>query len=305
MTMGKDLVKKTDADLAILKGLKTKVKRTRTQVPTGQIDFLRMLKSGRWVYGQNNMRVQEGSLWAINPLSFKSGYVCWTDYPDDAKKKNKMLNKIMLPLGSELPDESDLKQFFDDADEYNNGQPWPYNPNMSVEMTCVSGEDKGKTVLYETSSKGGLGLLGADGYLDKMENMVDEGTPVAIIRLVNDEYDHPTWGETLTPDFEYVEWRSLSDDTAVETTDEEEEDEAPKRTRSRSSKPAKQIEKDEAEDVEAEDEDEEDEAPRRRRDEPEDAEEPPKRRRSRPAGDEDEDAGEAPEPTRRRRRPAA
>jgi hypothetical protein len=304
MTMGKELAKKTDADLAILKGLKTKVKRTRTQVPTGQIDFLRMLKSGRWVYGQNNMRVQEGSLWAINPLSFKSGYVCWTDYPDDAKKKNKMLNKIMLPLGSELPDESDLKQFFDDAEEYNNGQHWPYNPNMSVEMTCVSGEDKGKTVLYETSSKGGLGLLGADGYLDKMENMVDEGTPVAIIRLVNDEYDHPTWGETLTPDFEYVEWRTLTDNTAVEfvfvsTTDEDEdeEDEAPKRTRSRSSKPAKQIEKveDEVEDVEDEDEE----------DEPEDAEEPPKRRRSRPAGDEDEDAGEAPEPTRRRRRPAA
>jgi hypothetical protein len=304
MTMGKELAKKTDADLAILKGLKTKVKRTRTQVPTGQIDFLRMLKSGRWVYGQNNMRVQEGSLWAINPLSFKSGYVCWTDYPDDAKKKNKMLNKIMLPLGSELPDESDLKQFLDDAEEYNNGQPWPYNPNMSVEMTCVSGEDKGKTVLYETSSKGGLGLLGADGYLDKMENMVDEGTPVAIIRLVNDEYDHPTWGETLTPDFEYVEWRTLTDNTAVEfvfvsTTDEDEdeEDEAPKRTRSRSSKPAKQIEKveDEVEDVEDEDEE----------DEPEDAEEPPKRRRSRPAGDEDEDAGEAPEPTRRRRRPAA
>lgn len=272
--MGTEVAKKAETQLAALKGLKTKVQKTKRALPAGKIDFLRMLKSGKWVFGQNNMRVQEGSMWAINPLTFKSGYVCWTDYPDGAKKKNKMLNKVMLPLGSEMPDPEDLKKFYADADEYNNGEPWSYDPNMSVEMTCVSGEDKGKTVLYETSSKGGTGLLGA--YLDKMEAMIDEDTPVAIIKLVNDEYDHPTWGETLTPDFEYVEWRALDDAGPVEEAPEEDE---PSPDDTGDTGEAASTEEEEVERI--------------------------KEARRRAAAKDADDEGDAPQPTRRRRRPAA
>jgi len=278
--MGTEVAKKNEGQLAILSSLKTKVQKSKAQAPSvGQMDFLRMLKSGKWVFGQNNMRVQEGSLWAVDPLSFKSGFVCWTDYPDSAKRKNKMLNKVMLPLGSDLPAEEDLKSFFDDADEYNNGEPWPYAANMSVELTCISGEDKSKTVLYETSSKGGIGLIGKDGWLGKMEQMIDEGTPVAVIRLTSDSYIHDQWGETMTPDFDYVEWRAL-DDTSPIGGDEAPPEAEPQQEATGA--PEAVVVATEEEEIER-----------------------IKEARREAAAEQPDDGGDAPQPTRRRRRPAA
>ena len=39
--------------------------------------FLKMDKSGHWVFGVDRDEVEAGSLWAVNPFSFVHGYVAW------------------------------------------------------------------------------------------------------------------------------------------------------------------------------------------------------------------------------------
>ena len=37
------------------------------------------MKSGEWVFGQENEEVQEGSQWVVNVMSLAHGYCCWVE----------------------------------------------------------------------------------------------------------------------------------------------------------------------------------------------------------------------------------
>jgi len=259
-------------DLANLQGLKQAVAKTRSEVPdVGSKPFLKLEKTGNWVYGQQGVVVEAGSLWAINPLSFMHGYVCWTDYPKEAKKKNQNLGKVVVGLGKDKPEKANLAEYID-PDGWNNGQPWEWTTCISVELTCVSGEDEGVVVVYDTNSVSGVRLL--SGYLDKLMAQLDkpDPTPVAVVTFGKDSYDHPQWGVTVVPEWNFVSWRALDDTTA----------------------PGAEPEAEPEPEAEAE-------APnRRRRAAADQAAEAPEKASSGSEGD-----GPAPEPTRRGRRPAA
>ena len=45
----------------------------------GGVPFLKLSKSGRWMYGAEAIEVEEGSTWAINPYSIEHGFACWGD----------------------------------------------------------------------------------------------------------------------------------------------------------------------------------------------------------------------------------
>jgi hypothetical protein len=59
--------------------------RSTTIIAGGGKPILRMLKTGKWVFGQANDPVQDGSEWAVNPLAILHGWVCWSDHPGTQK----------------------------------------------------------------------------------------------------------------------------------------------------------------------------------------------------------------------------
>ncbi len=186
--------------------LQTAVGSTRQSAPrVGTDPYLKMGKDGIWTFGQKNLEVQEGALWAISPFSYRSGYTCWTDYPDELKKKNVNLGKVTVQLGADPVDVNTLPVHTD----VDTGQVWDWTSVVEAEFVCINGEDKGTRVLFQTSSIGGLRAMSE--YLDKLDQMIPEGKPVAIVELGSDSYAHKQWGKTYVPVLDVKEWRTLED----------------------------------------------------------------------------------------------
>src|SRR5262245_64183464 len=64
--------------------------------------LLRLLKSGYWVFGVEDSEVQEGSTWAINPLSLGHGWAAWTNDPDP-RAKNQLVGEVMAGMTEPKP----------------------------------------------------------------------------------------------------------------------------------------------------------------------------------------------------------
>lgn len=189
--------------------------------------YLRMGKDGIWVYGADNIEVEEGSKWAVNPLSLRHGYSCWTNYPEGSRKKNELLGEAMVPAASAKPDRSSLEKF-DSGHKDRAGNPiyWLWNDQVSVTLMCISGEDKGTTVLYKTSSVGGLGAMGdlIAAIMAQLDS--DPNSPVPVVLLDSDSYVHKNYGKTYTPDIKIVEWAGLPENGMVDIHAEEQAEEA-------------------------------------------------------------------------------
>ena len=56
---------------------------------------------GTWLHGQRRTVVEDGSRWAVNPLTFKRGYICFSD-------ANKVVGERLLPVSQPMPDPSEL-----------------------------------------------------------------------------------------------------------------------------------------------------------------------------------------------------
>lgn len=186
--------------------LASSVAKTQHERPrVGMDPFMKMGKDGTWTFGQTNIEVQDGSLWAINPFSYRYGYTCWTDYADELRKKNENKGKVTVALGADPVDVSTLPKHID-ADT---GEAWKWSQVVEVCLICVNGEDTGTKAVYQTSSIGGLRVLSE--YLDTLVPMIAEGTPVAIVELKSDSYTHPQWGKTYVPELGYHKWATIDD----------------------------------------------------------------------------------------------
>lgn len=216
--------------IASLSSLKSGLQNvTSTIVARGGDPFLRLLTDGSWVYGADNVEVEEGSLWAVNPLSIQHGWVSWTDHP--GKQANEIVGEVMVPAGSPLPDMAGLRD-----------TGWPWTQQLSIQVQCVSGEDTGTSVLYKTTSVGGTNAVKA--LLNKLMAQldVDPTHPVPVIELLTDHYTHKKWGKTYTPVFEVRSWSSIDsvelepegDAPADEPAEEVAEPAAPQQTRAAS-----------------------------------------------------------------------
>lgn len=259
---------KGNTAIASLQGLKQGLANVKQSVviPGGD-PFLRLLKSGKWVYGRDNTEVEADSLWAIHPATLKHGWVCWTDYDKADKKKNEIVGEVMVPMTQPLPDQLRLP----DTGRWN-GQ---WTQQLSFIVACVSGEDVGTQVLYKTTSVGGMNAVSEliDAIMKQLDK--DGANPVPVVLLEVDSYNHATWGETMVPIFDIQKWASLED---TELPDEEAlQQEADKPTSEEQAEDAQQA-----------------------------AEKPSGRRRSKPAdadnGDEGGKAADDEQPRRRRRR---
>lgn len=215
--------------LQSLSNLKTALNNVRAHIPNAGGDpLMRLGRDGSWVYGAENIEVEEGSRWAVNPLSIEHGWICWTDYTKDElkeKKQNVILGEVMVPASMPLPSVDSLPK-----------HPYPYAQQVSVQLKCLTGDDRGTEVLYKPSSVGGNNAMSKliGEIMAQMD--ADPENPIPVIVLETDSYAHKTWGKTYVPVLNIVDWVPLTDDMPAEgTVGAAEEKPAPEPTRRRGS----------------------------------------------------------------------
>lgn len=169
---------------------------TKLGSDSGGMQYLRLHKGGFFVYGQDDVDTEDGSLWAVNPASFAIGYVCWP-----SEGTGKPLGEEMRGITQDPIEESQLPQ--------RPGGLWQQQAQMN--LMCVSGEDTGIEVVFKASSKGGIN--GFNDFLNQvmihLKNNPGTEKVVPVIKLEVNSYKHQTYGKIYTPVFAIDSWTSM------------------------------------------------------------------------------------------------
>ena len=183
--------------IAALAGLRQGLANVRRSIPQTGDAFLRLLSDGGWVYGAENIEVEGGSQWAVNPLSLRHGWVSWTEHK---KQKNEVVGEVMVQMTAPLPVQTGLRD-----------TGWEWKQQVAFQLKCMSGEDTGEQTLYKTVSVGGMNAVSklVDDIMKQLDK--DPAHPVPVIELHTDHYQHKVWGKTYVPVFKVVGWASMTD----------------------------------------------------------------------------------------------
>ena len=150
--------------------------------------------NGTWSFGQKRTVVEDGSGWAVNPLTFKRGYICFSN-------DNKVIGEHLLPVSqpalevTELPDK---------------GAEW--QQQWAVNLKCIDGTDAGTEVVYKPTTVGGIQAVGGliEAVRDRLNSNQHGGKVAPIVRLEKDSYQHGQFGRVWTPRMSVVDWMSLN-----------------------------------------------------------------------------------------------
>jgi len=194
----------------LVSGLRTLTNEKPTQ---GGMPLLRLV-DGEWVYGADNIQVEEASVWAVHPGSFQHGYCAWDD--------GVLVGEVMVPVSQPRPSHSELPAV-----------PCQWQEQMSVLLACTSGEDKGTTVLYKNSSLGGRNAITelAQKILAQAEK--DPSKLVPLVTLGVGNYKHKKYGKVYTPSFDVTSFAAIDASSA-----EDAEPVEPKKAARKTAKPA-------------------------------------------------------------------
>lgn len=181
------------------------------------MQYLKLSKGGFWIYGVDDIDVEENSKWAINPNSLATGYVAWP-----INGTGKPLGEEMRGITDEPIQESQLPSVGDNA---------AWNQQVGMQLMCISGEDIGVEVVFKASSKGGLSGFSTmlNSIMQHFKDNANTDLVVPVVDLLVDDYKHPTYGKIYTPVFEILDWVKIDSmpvpDAGDETPDEEPEPE--------------------------------------------------------------------------------
>jgi hypothetical protein len=185
--------------VAALSNLKQGLANVQTSIHTpGGDPILRMGRDGVWIYGADNVEVQAGSRWAVNPMSLQHGFICWKKIPEGSKEQPELLGEETRSMFQPLPNKDTLPNY---------GHPW--TEEIIVDMKCMNGEDEGEQVIYKPSSTGGLRAM--KELIAEMMTQIDKDPahPVPVLELLTDSYPHKQYGKTYIPILKIVDWVSM------------------------------------------------------------------------------------------------
>jgi hypothetical protein len=200
----------------LVSGLKTVVAEKPMQ---NSMPLLRLV-DGEWVYGADNVQVEEESVWAIHPGSFCHGYCAWDD--------GQLVGEVMVPVSQPRPGHNELPPVTVQWQE-----------QMSFIAACTSGEDVGTTVLYKNSSLGGRNAITELAQKIIAQADKDSSKLVPLVLLEVGSYKHKKYGKVWTPSFTVQGFAGLGD--SGESEAEQPAAEKPKRSRAEA-KPAPEAE---------------------------------------------------------------
>ena len=197
--------------------------------PVEGIQFGKFAK-GEWVFGADDLPIEDGSLWAVNPMSISQGFQAWVDGDLAGEQMATMFETPIVR--SSLPE-------VDTTGTNNNG----WQPIIGFTMVCLDGTDKGTQMEFKTSSKGGI--KACSELIGSILTQVgaDPDKPMPVVTLGSDDYKHKKYGKIYTPVIDIKKWIALEETSpteaakiesaAEESADEEEGAPAPTRRRRR------------------------------------------------------------------------
>lgn len=151
--------------------------------------FIRMDKTGTWVYGADQTEVPSDAEFAVNPSGFQHGFVCWEE---DGDRK---LGEVVAAITDPLPDPGPLPQ---------GGRGW--DAQLGCHLKGVDGEFKGIEMVYRSTAVGGKRAVG--GLAKQVGLKLEDGDKniVPIVTLSSESYKHPKYGKIFTPIIKIARW---------------------------------------------------------------------------------------------------
>lgn len=171
---------------------------TQQAVTSGDTPFLRLLKSGEWVFGGDDCDVPASSKWAVNTASFGMGFQAWDN--------GELAGEEVAPFTAPPILKSDLE---------NVGAEW--KPMITVHLACISGTYKGTVVMYKTTAKGGIKAMKElmQSIVDHFKAHPDSDKFIPVVTLNTDSYKHKTYGKIYTPVISIVDWLADTPEAAA------------------------------------------------------------------------------------------
>lgn len=174
-----------------------------TKSTLGGKALLRLDKTtGTWVFGADNEKIKDGTLFIVNPASLSSGYIAWY--------QGKIEGEVMQPLSMGPVDPTTLSEVnsgsIPPGKKVASGRGW--EAQASVDLITKS--DVPLSLTFKSSSIGGMkALLNLAGDI-AVGLMEDANRVYPVIELGVDSYEHKEFGTVYTPELIIVGW--LGDD---------------------------------------------------------------------------------------------
>jgi hypothetical protein len=161
-----------------------------TSGPSG-IVIIKMDRTGHWVFGADQTEVEEGSRWAVNPFSFVHGFIAWGD--------GEVLGEKMASVSAPLPE----------LDVAPPGAKKGWELQVGMSLKCISGEDAGMEARFTSTSVGGKRAVQDLAVLIATQVDKEPTSPVPVVTLGKEHYQHKSYGRIYTPLFDVQEWVSI------------------------------------------------------------------------------------------------
>ena len=183
--------------LTSLVALQTALANVNTTVILGRTGLPMMLfksreDSGTWAFGQRRTIPETDSRWAINPLTFKYGAICFNG--------SKVVDERLVSVSQPKPMITEMPE---------TGFPW--QEEWAVNMKCTNGADAGVEVIFKATTDGAIKAIVqlVDELRNRLNGNQHDGKIVPITLLEKDGYQHPKHGPTAIPVLTIVDWMPL------------------------------------------------------------------------------------------------
>lgn len=180
--------------------------------------ILKLSREGVWMYGQEQIEVEDDSQWAVNTYAIQHGLVCWGD--------GSLLGEKNVSFTAPLPPIEEMPQHtYKDKKGREHDAEWTIQ--YCLQLKCVSGEDEGVQVIYKTNSVGGKRAV--QKLIEYLSGAISEEPTytIPIVELEMDHYNHKQYGKTYTPEFNIVDMVSPDQITYDDGDDDETEENDP------------------------------------------------------------------------------
>jgi hypothetical protein len=149
--------------------------------------------SGTWMFGQKKTIPEPGSRWAVNPMTFQWGCICFND-------ANKVVGEHLVSVSQPKPMVTEMQDV---------GFLW--QEEWAVNMKCLDGADAGIEVIFKATTHGQIQAVNL--LIDLVRNRINggqhDGKIVPIVLLEKDSYPHKEHGKVWIPVLNTVDWMPL------------------------------------------------------------------------------------------------
>jgi len=185
---------------------------------TGGARNIIKFRKGRYFYSQDDIEIPVGPRLIANMAGAKVGWVRWWDGRPTDEVMVLIADGVAPPRRSELGDDDRSQWETDDRGDPKD--PWQFTNHLPLK-----GPETGDEFLFATSTRGGIGAIGACA---KTYGTVYRQKPgkLPVVELQASDYAHPNkaYGRVDVPVFELVDWVDEVDLLSGEAGDQAGED---------------------------------------------------------------------------------